>query len=53
MAKINYTDYICTLLPPDEHQAFLSSYQTPLPKTIKVVTSKIALADFEKIVQDW
>lgn len=52
MPKISYLDHVATLLPPEEVKAFQSCYQQKLPKTIKVVTSKIAINDFVKLVTD-
>ena len=51
MPKINYLDHISMLLPPDEVQAFQACYQQRLPKTIKVITSKISPNDFQKKVE--
>jgi len=50
MPKISYLDHIAKLLPDQEIKAFQSCYQQKLPKTIKVVTSKITTKDFIKIV---
>jgi 16S rRNA (cytosine1407-C5)-methyltransferase len=52
MPKISYLDHISTLLPAQEVQAFQACYQQKLPKTIKVVTSKISAQEFKKIVED-
>ena len=52
MSKISYLDHIATLLLPQEVAAFQSCYQQRLPKTIKVVTSKIAIKDFVALVTD-
>lgn len=52
MPKISYLDHISTLLPAEEVEIFQSCYQQKLPKTIKVVTSKIAIKDFVKLVTD-
>lgn len=52
MPKISYLDHVATLLPPDEVSAFQCCYQQRLPKTIKVVTSKIAINDFVTLVTD-
>ncbi|MDD3262241.1 MAG: RsmB/NOP family class I SAM-dependent RNA methyltransferase [Candidatus Absconditabacteria bacterium] len=52
MPKISYIDHIAKLLPDQEVEAFQSCYLQKLPKTIKVVTSKIPTKDFIKIVGD-
>jgi len=52
MPKISYLDHIAKLLPSEEVENFQSCYQQKLPKTIKVVTSKIAIKDFIKLVVD-
>jgi hypothetical protein len=50
MAKQTYLDYIQTLLPQSEWNAFADFYKQRLPKTIKIVTSKISPADFKTVV---
>ena len=50
MAKQTYLDYIQTLLPQSEWNAFADFYKQRLPKTIKIVTSKIAPAVFKNVV---
>ncbi len=50
MSKQNYLDYIQTLLPQSESNAFADFYKQRLPKTIKIVTSKISPAAFKDIV---
>lgn len=52
MPKISYLDHISTLLPTEEVEIFQSCYQQKLPKTIKVVTSKITIKDFVNLVTD-
>lgn len=51
MSKITYLDYIAKSLPPEEVWEFQSCYLQRLPKTIKVVTSKISIQDFQNIVE--
>ena len=50
MSKISYLDHVATLLPPQEVESFQCCYQQKLPKTIKVVTSKITIKDFVNLV---
>jgi 16S rRNA C967 or C1407 C5-methylase (RsmB/RsmF family) len=50
MAKQTYLDYIQTLLPQSEWNDFADFYKQRLPKTIKIVTSKITPAAFMKVV---
>lgn len=52
MPKISYLDHVATLLPPEEVADFQSCYQQRLPKTIKVITSKISINDFVQLVTD-
>lgn len=52
MSKISYLDHIATLLPIEEVADFQSCYQQKLPKTIKIVASKIAVDDFIRLVSD-
>ncbi len=52
MSKITYLDHIAMLLPPEEVVDFQACYQKKLPKTIKVISSKIAINDFVKLVTD-
>ena len=54
MSKMTYLDYIQTLLPQSEWNDFADFYKQRLPKTIKIVTSKISPADFKNVVtQIW
>gem|GEM_PF-5010352 len=50
MSKMTYLDYIQTLLPQSEWNDFADFYKQRLPKTIKIVTSKIAPAVFKNVV---
>ncbi|AHB41831.1 rRNA (cytosine-C(5)-)-methyltransferase RsmF [candidate division SR1 bacterium RAAC1_SR1_1] len=52
MSKISYLDHVATLLPPEEVATFQACYQQRLPKTIKVMRSKIAIDDFVQLVTD-
>lgn len=52
MAKQSYLDYIQTLLPESEWRAFSDFYQQKLPKTIKIVTSKISAQEFKTLVTE-
>ncbi len=52
MSKISYLDHVATLLPPQEVEAFQSCYQQKLPKTIKIITSKITVDEFVSLVKD-
>lgn len=52
MAKQSYLDYIQTLLPESEWTAFSDFYQQKLPKTIKIVTTKISAQDFKNLVTE-
>ena len=49
---MTYLDYIQTLLPETEWNAFADFYKQRLPKTIKIVTSKISAQDFKTLVTD-
>lgn len=46
MKKIPYLDFIASLLPQEDFSKFKASYQTQLPKSIKIITSKIKKSDF-------
>jgi len=52
MSKITYLDHVATLLPPEEVATFQACYLQRLPKTIKVISSKIAVDEFIKLVTD-
>ena len=49
---MTYLDYIQTLLPQSEWNTFADFYKQRLPKTIKIVTSKISAQDFKTLVTD-
>ena len=49
---MTYLDYIQTLLPESEWNVFADFYKQRLPKTIKIVTSKISAQDFKTLVTD-
>ncbi len=51
MSKITYIDYISGLLPESEVADFQACYTAKLPKTIKVIESKISIPDFIKLVE--
>lgn len=50
MSKITYIDHIAKLLPLEEVQDFQSCYQQKLPKTIKIISSKISVQNFQDLV---
>jgi hypothetical protein len=52
MAKQTYLDYIQTLLPQSERSSFSDFYKSKLPKTIKIVTSKIPAQAFKALVTE-
>ena len=50
MKRQTYLEFIQTLLPEQEFLSFKEYYQARLPKSIKIVNTKISLDDFHLLI---